>query len=60
MRLIADNEPIDANKRYVVGGWGSINENVSGPAIYDMLESYIVEEQLVRPKNPSPVRVSGM
>jgi sulfur-oxidizing protein SoxB len=60
MRLVEDGELIESSKTYVVGGWGSVNKDVSGPPIYDILESYINEKQLVKPQNPNPVRVLGM
>ena len=60
MRLISDGELIESSKTYVVGGWGSINENVSGPPIYDIMQTYISEQQLIKPKHPNPVRVVGM
>lgn len=41
MRLTATDEPIDASRTYVVGGWASVNEGTEGPAIYDLMEDYI-------------------
>lgn len=41
MRLAATGEPIDPSANYVVGGWASVNEDVEGPAIYDLMENYI-------------------
>jgi sulfur-oxidizing protein SoxB len=41
MRLTATEEPIDASKTYTVGGWASVSEDVEGPAIYDVMETYI-------------------
>jgi sulfur-oxidizing protein SoxB len=43
-----------------VSGWGSVNENVEGPPIYDVLENYIIDKQEIKPEKPSPVRVIGM
>jgi sulfur-oxidizing protein SoxB len=60
MRLVGDGELIESSKRYMVGGWGSVNKDVSGPPIYDILESYITEKQLVKPRHPNSVRVLGM
>ena len=47
MRLTSTGEPLEADKKYVVGGWASVNENVEGPAIYDLMEKYITEKQVV-------------
>ncbi|PQM62972.1 MAG: thiosulfohydrolase SoxB [Rhodobacteraceae bacterium] len=60
MRLVENGELLEDSKTYVVGGWGSINKNVSGPPIYDIMESYISDHKLVKPKYPNPVRVVGM
>ena len=47
MRLIATGEPLEAERKYVVGGWASVNENVEGPAIYDLMEAHISQKQVV-------------
>ena len=60
MRLMKDGELIESSKTYMVGGWGSVSKDVSGPAIYDILESYISEKQLIKPLGAKPVRVIGM
>jgi sulfur-oxidizing protein SoxB len=60
MRLVADGELIESSKTYMVGGWGSVSKDVSGPPIYDILETYISEKKLLKPQNPNPVRVLGM
>jgi sulfur-oxidizing protein SoxB len=31
MRLTATGEPLEADKKYTVGGWASVNEGVEGP-----------------------------
>ena len=38
--------PVEANKRYVVGGWASVNPDTEGPAIYDLLENYITRKEV--------------
>ena len=38
MRLMSTGEPLEADKKYVVGGWASVNENVEGPALYDLMD----------------------
>ena len=40
-------------KKYTVGGWGSVNPNTKGPAIYDLLESYIKAQGDVTPSSQS-------
>jgi sulfur-oxidizing protein SoxB len=41
MHLLASGSPIEAGKDYVVSGWGSINENVEGPPIWDVVAAHV-------------------
>lgn len=41
MTLLSSGEAIDPKKSYVVGGWASVNPEVEGPPIYDLMETYI-------------------
>ena len=52
--------PIEANKSYVVGGWASVNPDIEGPAIYDLLENYIQRKKLIIPSSAGAVTVKGM
>ena len=54
------NQRIEAQKKYTVGGWGSINPNVEGPAIYNVLEDYILDKQNISPMQNNPVTIKGM
>ncbi|MFL2806688.1 MAG: thiosulfohydrolase SoxB [Paracoccaceae bacterium] len=60
MRLVSNGELIQENKNYVVGGWGSINKDVKGPKIYNLLEDYIKLQDQVSPKFKGSVEVIGM
>ena len=60
LRITSSDEPLISNKKYVVGGWGSVNPDVEGPAIYNLLEKYITEKKIIKPKNSKPVEVLGM
>jgi sulfur-oxidizing protein SoxB len=60
MILARTGEAIDPNRPYSVGGWASINENVEGPAIYDLMESYISRKKLIDLPDQQAVRVIGM
>ena len=42
-------------KKYTIGGWGSINPDVKGPAIYNVLEDYILDKQNISPMQNNPV-----
>ena len=60
MRLVSNGELIQENKNYIVGGWGSINKDVKGPKIYNLLEDYIKLQDKVSPKFKDSVEVIGM
>ena len=57
MRLMSTGEPLEADKKYVVGGWASVNENVEGPAIYDLMEKHITAKQVVNLPDQPTVKV---
>jgi sulfur-oxidizing protein SoxB len=58
MRLMSTGEPLEADKKYVVGGWASVNENVEGPAIYDLMEKHITAKQVVNLPDQPTVKVN--
>jgi sulfur-oxidizing protein SoxB len=58
--LTRTGAPIEADKRYTVGGWASVNPDTEGPAIYDLLESYITGQGVVMPSGDQSVIVEGM
>ena len=51
---------IEADKHYTIGGWASVNPDTEGPAIYDLLESYITSKGVVTPSGDQSVIVEGM
>ena len=60
LTLSRTGEAIEASKSYSVGGWASVSEDVEGPAIYDLLESYITRKEIIAPAGDSLVKVVGM
>ena len=60
LRMISSGKTLESNKKYVVGGWGSVNPNVKGPAIYDLLENYISEKKIIKKSNLEAVKIVGM
>ena len=60
LTLMPSGNPIDPSKQYIVGGWGSINPDVKGPPIYKILEKYISNEKLVKPKSKNLVKIRGV
>ena len=60
MILSRTGEPLDPNRVYRVGGWASINENVEGPAIYNLMEEYISRKKIIDLPEQQTVEVVGM
>ena len=58
--LISSGDKINPSKKYVVGGWGSINPEVKGPPIYELMEKYILNKKSIKPKLNNNVKVLGM
>ncbi len=38
---LATGEPIEAQRQYVVAGWGSVNPDVEGPAVWDLVARHL-------------------
>ena len=60
MLLTRTGAPIEADKKYTVGGWASVNPDTEGPAIYDLLERYISDKGVVTPSGDQSITVEGM
>ncbi len=60
MTLLSTGEPIDPMRNYVVAGWASVNEDVEGPAIYDLMETYIQSEDTINIPRNDAVKIAGM
>ncbi len=54
MTLLKTGDPIDPDREYVVAGWASVNEGTKGPAIWDVVSSYIRRKKVISvPPNDS-------
>jgi S-sulfosulfanyl-L-cysteine sulfohydrolase len=47
MTLLKTGEAISANQTYTVAGWASVNEDVEGPPIYDLVGDYISKQKSI-------------
>ena len=56
---LASNKPIEASKAYSISGWASVNQNVEGPPIWEVVEKYLSNVKTVRIEPNSSVRISG-
>ena len=57
---LSNGEKIESQKKYTIGGWGSINPEVEGPPIYKLLEDYVLGEKIIKPKHNNPVKIKGI
>ena len=60
LKIVSSDKPLESSKKYVVGGWGSVNPNVKGPAIYSLLENYISRKKIIKSSNLETVKIVGM
>jgi S-sulfosulfanyl-L-cysteine sulfohydrolase len=47
LTLSRTGQPIESDKSYVVTGWGSLNEGVDGPPIWDVLAQHLRTQKIV-------------
>jgi sulfur-oxidizing protein SoxB len=59
MTLLRTGKPVEAAKSYRVSGWASVNKDVEGPPIWDVLRAYIGRTKTIRLKQNSAITVSG-
>ncbi|QDG75951.1 thiosulfohydrolase SoxB [Labrenzia sp. PHM005] len=59
MTLLATGEAIDPAKDYVVAGWASVNEDTEGPAIWDVVETHISKNPVVKLPDNQSVKLAG-
>jgi sulfur-oxidizing protein SoxB len=57
MQLLRTGAPIEPGKSYAVAGWGSVNENVQGPRIWDVVGDHLKGRRELVPQPRQSVRV---
>ncbi len=57
MTHLKSGTAIQANKDYTVAGWASVNEDVEGPPIYDVVSDYISSQKSVSVKAHDAVQL---
>jgi len=58
MTMLKTGEKIEPSKTYVVAGWASVTEGTEGPAIWDVMESYIKRKGTVSVDPNQSVKVT--
>lgn len=59
MTLLNTGEPIEASRSYKIAGWASINENVQGPPIWDVVAKYIKRKGVIDLAPNQSIKVIG-
>jgi len=59
MTVLRTGAGIEADKKYTVSGWASINEGTEGPPVYDVVSNHIRQLKTVRLKPNRLVKVVG-
>ena len=59
MTELKTGKPIDANRRYVVAGWASVNQGTEGPPIWEVVEKYLTRVKTVKLDPNTSVKVVG-
>ena len=57
IELLRTGKPIDFAKTYVVAGWGSVADDVQGPPVWELVETYLGRTKTMRTKPQTNVRV---
>jgi S-sulfosulfanyl-L-cysteine sulfohydrolase len=57
LNLLGTGAPIEPRKEYVVAGWGSVNRNVEGPPIWEVVGAYLKHRQLLSPQPRKSVKI---
>jgi len=57
LHLLGSGAPIEAAKEYVVAGWASVNQGTEGPAIWEIVGSYLKERQVLSPQPRKSVKI---
>ena len=59
LQLKASGKAIEAQGTYVVAGWASVSEGVTGPAIWDVVVKHVARKQVIQLEPNRAVRVTG-
>lgn len=58
MRL--NGKPIEAGRRYKVAGWAPVAAGATGEPVWDVVERYLKDTKVIKPRAPNLPRLIGM
>ncbi len=53
-------QPIDADRKYKVAGWASVQENVKGEPVWDVVAGYLRNQKVIKGVKLNTPRIIGM
>lgn len=56
---LSTKKPLEASRSYSVAGWASVNQNVEGPPIWDVVQKHLADVKTVRIEPNTSVQISG-
>jgi sulfur-oxidizing protein SoxB len=59
MTHLKSGKPIEAAREYIVAGWASVNQNVEGPPVWELVERHIARQKTLRIAPRNSVKVVG-
>ena len=59
MTIVKTGERLEPTKKYIDGGWASVNENTEGHPVWDLVESYIKRKKVIELDPNNSVKVIG-
>ncbi|MGE0850725.1 MAG: thiosulfohydrolase SoxB [Hyphomicrobiaceae bacterium] len=57
LQLLGSGAPIEAEKEYIVAGWGSVNRDVQGPPIWDVVAAHLTSRPVLSPQPRKSVKI---
>ena len=58
--MMLKGKPIDAGKKYKVAGWASVQENVQGEPIWDLVSGYLRDKKVIKDVKINTPKIIGM
>ena len=55
--LLRTGAALEPTRRYTVAGWGSINENIEGPPVWDVIADHLKRQQEISPRPRGQVKI---
>ncbi|MBT9614098.1 MAG: thiosulfohydrolase SoxB [Burkholderiales bacterium] len=58
--MVLRGKAVDPNKKYLVAGWASVQENVTGTPIWDVVAEYLKNVKVIKKVKPNQPKLIGM